>query len=91
MEQNRDSCFTAYDSASEIPILLRRLLSKDLEDRSQALSELYNNVLHQESRFAAVTHILPFIIELCAEPSVPNRNRLLWFWGFSITSYFSVR
>ena len=83
--------FTAYSNANEIPVLLRRLLNEDPEERSQALNKLYDNVIHQGTRFPAIAYILPFIIELCAEPSVPDRQRLLWFWGYAITGYFSVR
>ena len=87
----RNFAFTAYNNDLDIPALLRQLINEDPEKRSQAWGKLYDNVFHQGSRFGATAYILPFIIELCAEPSVPDRNSLLWFWGYAITGYFSVR
>ena len=90
LEQNV-SGFVAYGSATDLPIFIRQLISPAPQERSQGLGRLYENLLHQGSRFSGTPYVLPFIIELCAEPSVPNRPSLLWFWGHAITSYFNVR
>ena len=90
LEQS-DDILTAYDPVTDVPIFLRQLLSQDTKERSQALDRLYENALHQGSRFPITPYIIPFIIELCANPSVPDRVSLLCFWSHAITGYFSVR
>ncbi|MEM7759934.1 MAG: hypothetical protein AAF298_17665, partial [Cyanobacteria bacterium P01_A01_bin.40] len=86
-----EGCLTAFDPVTEIPNLLRKFLSSDPEERSYALGRLYENLLHQGTRFSATPYVIPFIIELCSEPSVPNRASLLYFWSHAITGYFSIR
>ena len=82
---------TFFDSVSDLPILLRQLLSHDETERSYALGRLYESLLHQGTRCSATPYVISFIIELCGEPSVPNRERLLYFWSHAITSYFSIQ
>ena len=89
--KNVSGYFVAYGSATDIPIFIRQLISPDSQERSQGLGRLYENLLHQGSRFSGAPYALPFIIELCAESSVLNRPSLLWFWGHAITGYFSFR
>ncbi|MEO0836946.1 MAG: hypothetical protein AAFY16_13450 [Cyanobacteria bacterium J06642_3] len=48
-------------------------------------------MLHQGTQFGATHYVIPFIIELCGEPSVPNRASLLYFWSHAITGYFNIR
>lgn len=84
-------CFISHDKDLDFPALLHQLTSEDKEERWQSLGILYEYLMHQGSRFEGTSYVLPFIIELCGEPSVPDRHCLLWFWGFAITSYFSVR
>lgn len=91
LERSSGNPLTAYDSFTEIPNFLRQLLSPDLEKRSYALGRLYENLLHQGTSFSGTPYIIPFIIELCSQPSVPNRANLLCFWSHAIASYFIVR
>lgn len=81
----------AYGSAADVPNLLRQLLNPDPKARSQALRTLYGNVFHQGTRYPATPHVIPFLIEMCASPAVPNRGDLLRFWGSLITEYFSIQ
>jgi len=81
----------AYGSAGDVPALLRSLLDPDPKVRSEVLSSLYCNVFHQGTRFPASSYVVPFLIEMCASPQVPNRYDLLHFWGSLITGYFSVQ
>lgn len=81
----------AYGSAEDVPDLLRRLLDPDAKERDRVLDKLYNNVFHQGSRYPATPYVIPFLIEMCADPTVPHRGDLLSFWGSLITGYFSVR
>jgi hypothetical protein len=48
--------FTAYGSAKDIPILLRRMLSQDPKEFSEAFGRLYDNVLHQGTRFPVISN-----------------------------------
>src|SRR5690242_12178995 len=79
----------AYGSASDVPDLLRKLLEPDPRVRSDGLSTLYSNVFHQGTRFPVAPYVVPFLIELCANPAVPDRGHLLVYWGSLITGYFS--
>jgi hypothetical protein len=81
----------AYGSAADVPALLRQLLDPDPKVRSEVLGTLYNNVFHQGTRYPATSHVIPFLIELCANADVPRRGDLLGFWGSLITGYFSVQ
>lgn len=91
LERSSGNPLTAYDSFTEIPNFLRQLLTPDPEKRSYALGRLYENLLHQGTRFAGTPYVIPFIIELCSEPSVPERELLLYFWSHAITGYFSIQ
>jgi hypothetical protein len=81
----------AYGSAADVPDLLRKLLDPDPKVRSDTLWTLYGNVFHQGTRYPATAHVIPFLIEMCASPDVPNRGDLLRYWGSLITGYFSVQ
>ena len=70
---------TFFDSVSDLPIFLRQLLNSDRTERSYALGRLYESLLHQGTRCSATPYVIPFVIELCGEPSVPNRERLFYF------------
>ena len=91
LESCDDGCLTAYEPATEIPNYLRQLLSSDPKERSYALGRLYENLLHQGTQFGETHYVIPFIIELCGDPSVPNRASLLYFWSHAITGYFNIR
>lgn len=81
----------AYGTAEDVPDLLRQLLSTDPKLRSETQWTLYGNIFHQGTRYPATPYVVPFLIEMCAEPSVPDRSWLLSYWGSLITGYFSVQ
>jgi hypothetical protein len=81
----------AYGSAADVPALLRKLLDADPKVRSEVLRTLYSNVFHQGTRYPATSYVVPFLIEMCASPDVPDRGELLRYWGSLITGYFSVQ
>jgi len=81
----------AYGPATDVPDLLRELLDPDPGVRSNTLRTLYSNVFHQGTRFPAAPYVVPFLIEMCASLSVPDRGDLLRYWGSLITGYFNVR
>jgi hypothetical protein len=66
------------------------LLDPDPKVRNETLRTLYCNVFHQGTRYPATVRVIPFLIEMCASPDVPNRYDLLRYWGSLITGYFSV-
>jgi len=81
----------AYGSAADVPDLLRRLLDPDPKTRWATLRTLYGNVFHQGTRYPATPYVVPFLLEMCADPTVPSRGDLLGYWGSLITGYFSVQ
>ncbi len=81
----------AYGSAEDVPELIRQLLVQDSKVRAQVMWTLYGNVFHQGTRYPATPHVIPFLIELCADPTILDRGELLTFWGSLITGYFSVQ
>jgi hypothetical protein len=86
-----DTLEHAYGSAEDVPGLLRLLLSPHPKVRAQTQYTLYGNIFHQGTRCPATPYVIPFLIEMCAEPSVPERFWLLSYWGSLITGYFSVQ
>lgn len=86
-----DTLEHAYGSAEDVPGLLRQLLSSDPKVRAKAQHALYGNIFHQGTRYPATSYVIPFLIEMCADPSVPERFWLLSYWGSLITGYFSVQ
>ncbi|MFF3617138.1 HEAT repeat domain-containing protein [Streptomyces sp. NPDC002580] len=51
----------AYGSAEDVPDLLRALAGADSDEADEALSELYGNVLHQGTVYAASAEAVPFL------------------------------
>ncbi len=81
----------AYGMADDVPALVRQLSSADPKVRGNTLDNLYSNIFHQGTRYPATPHVIPFLIELVAEPTIPDRGALLYLWGCLISGYFSVR
>jgi hypothetical protein len=86
-----DSIEHAYGTAEDVPDLLRRLLSPEPKVRAKAQYDLYGNIFHQGTRYPATPYVIPFLIKMCAEPSVPERFWILSYWGSLITGYFNVQ
>ncbi|MFC8489431.1 HEAT repeat domain-containing protein [Streptomyces sp. NPDC057235] len=56
----------AYGSAEDVPGLLRALTGTDADAADEALSELYGNVLHQGTVYAAGVEAAPFLAGIAA-------------------------
>lgn len=56
----------AYGSADDVPGLLRALAGDDAEAAEEALHELYGNVIHQGTVYAATPHAVPYLARLAA-------------------------
>jgi HEAT repeat protein len=69
----------AYGAASDVPGLIRALTSERHEDRQEAWRILYSNIWHQGTVYQATAHAVPFLIELLAEPSVPDKEEIIFF------------
>ncbi|MEU2264673.1 HEAT repeat domain-containing protein [Streptomyces sp. NPDC019645] len=63
----------AYGTAEEIPALLRALRSPEAEERHKALDRFYGAVHHQGSVYPPTATSLPFLFELAADRTTPDR------------------
>ncbi len=81
----------AYGSAEDVPAQLRMLLDADPGARRSAREKLTSTVLHQSMRYPASVEVIHFVIELCRNPDVPDRDWLLSFWGGLITGTFNLQ
>ncbi len=80
----------AYGSAADVPGLLRALAADDRQARKDAYWELYGNIFHQGTRYPASAPAVPFLLELLADPSTPDRHELLHLLTHLVTGQFSV-
>ena len=67
----------AYGPADDVPGLLRDLASPDEQTREGAQYELYGDLYHQGTIYEATAFAVPFLLELAANESVPDRSWLL--------------
>ena len=66
----------AYGDASDVPKLIRALTSPDKDVRVQGFSDLFGSVRHQGDVYDSTPVVVPFLIELLDEPSVPAKVEL---------------
>ncbi len=71
----------AYGPATDVPHLLRQLLSTNEELRSQAMFELYGNIWHQHTVYEATAFAVPFLIDLLQSPCTPDRISIATLLG----------
>lgn len=67
----------AYGPADDVPSLLRDLASPDEQTREGAQYALYGNLYHQGTIYEATAFAVPFLLEMAANESVPDRSWLL--------------
>ncbi|GID27930.1 HEAT repeat domain-containing protein [Paractinoplanes brasiliensis] len=67
----------AYGPAGDLPAQLRALLSGDADVRREAYGECYSNIFHQGTRYEASSYAAPFLLEMLASPSTPERDELI--------------
>ena len=58
----------AYGPATDVPELLRSLLSEDAEVRMQACADLHEKIWHQGHVYSASSAAIPFLFELLTSP-----------------------
>lgn len=76
----------AYGPATDVPGLLRELLSEETQEDAQY--ELYGNIIHQGTVYPATKHVIPWLLKLLAPESTADRVWLLQYlldlaWGDS--------
>ena len=67
----------AYGKASDIPSLLRALLSPPGTVRQRALEELDNRIHHQGTLYEAAVYVAPFLVELLEAPETPDKSDIV--------------
>lgn len=64
----------AYGEATDVPELLRALLSPEESVRGAAYSELFSTIWHQGTIYAASALAIPFLYELLVDPETPQKE-----------------
>ena len=67
----------AYGDASDVPGMIRALASPDDRVRAEAWDDLFGSVRHQGDIYDSTPFVVPFLIELLADDSVPAKAELL--------------
>ncbi|MET7340866.1 PBS lyase [Streptomyces sp. NPDC005547] len=67
----------AYGPADDVPALLRGLASADPAERERALDGMYGAVHHQGDVYPCTLACIPFLFQLVADPSVPDRGDIV--------------
>jgi hypothetical protein len=62
----------AHGPATDVPVLLRSLLSEDADVRMQACADLHETIWHQGTVYPASAAAIPFLFELLTHPDVPD-------------------
>ena len=66
----------AYGEATDVPGLLRGLLSPDSKVREGVISDLFSNIWHQGTVYPASAAAVPFLYELLAAPEVQDKSNI---------------
>jgi len=66
----------AYGEATDVPGLLRALLSPDPKVREKTIYELFGNIWHQGTVYPASAAALPFLYELLVAPEVQDKSSI---------------
>src|SRR5689334_942328 len=68
----------AYGKASDVPILIRKLLSQDQNERDEVLEDLFSNIWHQGTIWEASSYVIPFLWELIKSPETPDKLQIVF-------------
>lgn len=66
----------AYGPAFEVPKDIRRLTSSNAQYRENALWQLFGSIYHQGTLYPATAAAAPFILQILANTSLPNRAQI---------------
>jgi len=67
----------AYGEATDVPGLLRALLSLDPKVREATVYELFGNICHQGTVYLASAAAVPFLYELLSAPNVQDKPAIV--------------
>jgi hypothetical protein len=80
----------AHGAASDVPALLRAILSQNPDHRDFAFTLLHETIWHQGTVYQATRHVVPFLIRLLRYEETPDKVRILWLLQRLSTGYPSV-
>jgi hypothetical protein len=66
----------AYGEASDVPVMVKALLSDDVDERYDAFFQLLGNIWHQGTVHEASAYVVPFLIKMLSSPITPDRARI---------------
>jgi tetratricopeptide (TPR) repeat protein len=72
----------AYGPATDVPALLRALLSGDAAERERTWERLYSTIWHQGTVYAASAAAVPFLIRMVEFTGTPGRADILELLAF---------
>ena len=75
-EINWSQLHHAYGKASDVPILIRQLLSNEITLVDKAIYELFGNIYHQHTVYEASAYAVPFLQELLSIPDLANDTKM---------------
>ncbi|WP_435157883.1 hypothetical protein [Amycolatopsis sacchari] len=67
----------AYGPASDVPGLLRKLVTDDPREREIAIDGMYGAVHHQGDVYDCTVAAIPFLLRIAAGPDLPGRVEVL--------------
>jgi hypothetical protein len=70
-----------HGPATDVPKLLRDLLSKNKKTQSRAILELFSNIWHHGRVFEATAAAVPFLYEILESPDCNEGFSVLWLLG----------
>ena len=68
----------AYGEASNVPILMRKLLSQEESERDEAYEDLFNCTCHQGTIWEATSYVIPFLWQLIKSPETPDKIKIIF-------------
>jgi hypothetical protein len=71
----------AYGNATNVPAMIRNLLSESPEIRNQAYDDLFANIIHQGTPYTSTPIAFPFLMELLHSSQTPDRTTLAQLIG----------
>ena len=77
-EINWSQLHHAYGEASNVPVLIRKLLSQDENERDEAEQDLFNCICHQGTIWEATSYTIPFLWELIKLPETPDKLHVIF-------------
>jgi hypothetical protein len=81
----------AYGDASDLPSLLRQLLSQSQAERELAFRLLHETLWHQGSVFEASAYAIPFLAEMLQATETPDRGGIAFLLAMLVQGTDDLR